>query len=450
MLRAEIAALRAELARSNRKATRNSSNSSQPPSFDFGRKNRRRDKRKPSERKPGGQPGHKKASRDLKPPDEVDELQICRPEACGCCGGRLVGQDPDPWRHQVTEIPPVCPIVTEYQLHTLTCGNCGAATRAKLPEGVSEGCFGPRVQATIAQMTGVLRVSRRSVQSFLADSFGLQMSLGAISKQESIASMALIGPVSEALEYVRNADVVHADETSWRERGQRTWLWAAVTDMVATFLIRPSRGRDVAQELLGQRESGITVSDRYGAYSWIEAEHRQLCWAHLIRDFRRIEESGGKAARVGKRLLECSEELFAAWGQVRDGTLPHEKLAAVTADIPERVRKWLKKGAKCKDSGVDGLCRGILREEPSMWTFVNRPGVEPTNNDAERAIRPAVLLRKCSQGTQSYRGNLFVERLQTVSATLRRQGRNVFEYLVTALQASRLNQPAPSLLPLDR
>jgi transposase len=344
----------------------------------------------------------------------------------------------------------VRPVVTEYQLHTLTCGKCGSSTRATLPEGVTEGCFGPRVQATIALMTGVLRVSRRSVQSFLADSFGLQMSLGAISKQESIASMALIAPVSEALEYVRNADIVHADETSWRERGRRSWLWTAVAGLVIAFLIRPSRGRVVALELLGPRESGVTVSDRYGAYSWIEAEHRQLCWAHLIRDFRRIEECGSKAAHIGKRLLECSDELFAAWHRVRDGTLPHEKLASAIDGIPERVRKWLRKGAECKGSGIDGLCRGILREEPSMWTFVKRPGVEPTNNDAERAIRPAVLLRKCSQGTQSFRGNLFVERLQTVSATLRRQGRNVHEYLVAALQASRLNQPAPSLLPIHR
>jgi transposase len=276
------------------------------------------------------------------------------------------------------------------------------------------------------------------------------MSLGAISKQESIASMALIAPVSEALEYVRNADIVHVDETSWRERGRRTWLWTAVADLVIAFLIRPSRGRVVALELLGPRESGVTVSDRYGAYSWIEAEHRQLCWAHLIRDFRRIEECGSKAAHIGKRLLECSDELFAAWHRVRDGTLHHEELASAIDGIPERVRNWLRKGAECKGSGIDGLCRGILREEPSMWTFVHRRGVEPTNNGAERAIRPAVLLRKCSQGTQSFRGNLVVERLQTAAATLRRQGRNVHEYLVAALQASRLNQPAPSLLPIDR
>ncbi len=216
-LRAEIAVLRAELARSNRKASRDSSNSSQPPSTDLGRKSRRPSNRKPSERKPGGQPGHKKASRDLTPVAEVDELHICRPEACGCCGDRLVGRDEDPWRHQVTDVPPVRPIVTEYQLHTLTCGNCGATTRATLPEGVPKGCFGPRVQATIALMTGVLRVSRRSVQAFLVDSFGLRMSLWALSKQEAIVSMALIAPVSEALEYARIADIVHSDESSWRE-----------------------------------------------------------------------------------------------------------------------------------------------------------------------------------------------------------------------------------------
>jgi transposase len=170
------------------------------------------------------------------------------------------------------------------------------------------------------------------------------MSLGAISKQESIASMALIAPVSEALEYVRNADIVHVDETSWRERGRRTWLWTAVADLVIALLIRPSRGRVVALELLGPRESGVTVSDRYGAYSWIEAEHRQLCWAHLIRDFRRIEECGSKAAHIGKRLLECSDELFAAWHRVRDGTLHHEELASAIDGIPERVRNWLRKG----------------------------------------------------------------------------------------------------------
>jgi transposase len=276
------------------------------------------------------------------------------------------------------------------------------------------------------------------------------MSLGAISKQESIVSMALVDPMHEALEYVRNADIVHADETSWRECGDRAWLWVAVTDLVTAFLIRPSRGRVVAEELLGDRESGVMISDRYAAYSWIDGAHRQVCWAHLIRDFRRISEAGGEVARVGKGLLRCSKEVFAGWNRVRDGTLTHEEFADAIVRIRKRVRKWLTTGEKCGGPGIAGLCRGILRDERSMWTFVDYPGVEPTNNAAERAIRPAVLLRKSSQGTQSRLGSMFVERLQTVSATLRKQGRNVFEFVYTAINAALNDEPAPSLLPTRR
>lgn len=444
-----IAELTAEVARLKRQVDRNSSNSSTPPSADRYRGKNANKKRKASGKNPGGQPGHPKAERDLLPPDQVDDVIECVPSNCSKCDAPLRGRDLDPRRHQVSELPPIRPHVTELRIHTLEC-ECGTWTCGQVPDGVPTGCFGPRLQATIALLTGVYRVSRRNTRAFLENSFGLQMSLGAISKQESIVGRALIEPVRGALDYVQSAKVVHADETSWRECSQKHWLWVAATSLVAAFAIRPSRGKAVAQELLGEKDTQTVVTDRYGSYAWIDGSNRQICWAHLVRDFTWISEGVGDAGRIGNNLLRCSRDLFDAWQRVRDGTQTRQSFADTADDIRKRVRKWLKKGTICDDAGVRSRCNGILKDEPSLWTFASREGVEPTNNAAERAIRPAVLLRRSSQGTQSFRGSLFVERMQTMSVTMRMQGRNVFEYLHDVMRASLTGQAPPSLLPSER
>ena len=410
----------------------NSSNSSRPPSSDPPW-SKPPGNTPPSERRRGGQPGHEKADRELLPPDEV---QCCKPPICEGCGAALSGADRSPLQHQVTEIPPARAKVVEYQLHTLKCRACGRRTRAKLPAGVPSGSFGPRLQATVALLSGAYRISRHNVQQLMSDAFGVDLSLGAISNIEGTVAETLAEPYQATLRAIRRADVVHSDETSWSEANRSAWLWTANAEGMSAFRICSSRGSDVAKELLGEDFAGIHVSDRWSGYDWIDIDQRQVCWAHLIRDFRKIAESGGLAEWIGESLEKQADKLFGYWHRVRAGTMKRSNFRRHAARIRRRIRVLLEDGARCIAWRAPSLCRGILKLESAMWTFVKHEGVEPTNNTAERALRPAVIWRKTSLGTQSSRGSRFVERLLTCVATLRQRGRNVLDYLTTANEAA--------------
>ena len=382
------------------------------------------------------------------PVAEIDELHVCQPTHCAGCGSPVTGSDPTPLRHQVTELPPLKPTVTEYQLHALRCQRCGVVTRAPLPEGVSERAFGPRLQALVAVLSGAYRLSKRNLHQLLADCFGVDLALGSISALERATSEALQEPVAEARRFIQQQPVAHVDETGWREANHRAWLWTAVTQAVTVFLIRSSRGSKVAKELLGEAFAGIVVSDRWSGYRWIPTKHRQLCWAHLIRDLRQMAEIGGSAGAIGEALGMCARQLFHWWHRVRDGTLQRSSFRVYVAQLRLEVRALLREGASCEDAKSAALCRSLLRHEPALWTFMRQEEVELTNNPAERALRPVVLWRKGSFGTQSRAGSEFAERLLTVVATLRQQRRHVLQYVTAACQAALHHQLPPSLLPL--
>jgi transposase len=419
-----------------------SSNSHRPPSSDppwlrpkgGGGKGRRRR---------GGQEGHRRHERKLMPPDEVHCL---KPPACESCGESLSGEDRSPRRHQVTELPPVRAVVSEYRLHALTCRACGHRTRARLPAGVPSSAFGARLQATVALLTGVYRISRRNARQLLADAFNVQISTGAISKLESRITSTLEGPYLQALRTLRREHVVHSDETGWREADRSAWLWGGVSRRVSAFLIRPSRGSVVSKELIGENFPGFHVSDRWSAYGWIHPRRRQVCWAHLVRDFRKIADSGRESRWIGEALLQWTGELFGYWHRVRDGTMKRSTLARHARRIRRHICALLRIGADCRISRASSLSRGILELESAMWTFVKHEGIEPTNNDAERGLRPAVLWRKTSQGTQSARGSRYVERILTCAATLHRRGHNVMDYLAVATTAALNGRKVPSFV----
>lgn len=433
-----IRELKAQLAR-------NSSNSSRPPSSDPP-ENKPKKRRKPSGRKRGAQPGHPPQGRELLPPERVDETIDHKPSHCRRCGAPLKGEDPYPRRHQVTELPPIKPHVEEHRLHELVCSECGAATKAHLPEGVPEGAFGPRLQATVGILTGVLRLSKRAAELALENLFGVDISLGSIIACEKVVSEALREPYEEAKAYVQAQPVAHADETGWRQEGKRAWLWTAVSGVVAVFLVHARRSAKAAGELLGAF-AGILVSDRWKAYNFFDPSKRQLCWAHLIRAFEGFVELGGQAARIGRALLAEADKMFQWWHRVRDGTLSRSSFRTYMAPVRRRVEALLERGARCRNSKVAGRCKDILKLAPALWTFLRVEGVEPTNNAAERALRPAVILRKTSYGTQSDAGSRFVERIMTATQTMRLQGRNVVEFVTEAVHAHLLGRPVPSLLP---
>jgi len=445
-LLALIAALQARVAALEEQVRQTSQNSSRPPSADPPAVTRP-PKRKPSGRRPGAQPGHAAQGRAVLPIERVDHVVPVRPPTCRGCGAPLHGRDPAPRRHQVTELPPVQPVVTEYQLHTLTCARCGVATPAVRPPGVPAGAFGPRVMALVAACTGVYHLSRRTTVALLADLFRIELALGTVTAYEQGASAAVAAPVAEAHAYVQQQAVAHVDETGWHERARRAWLWVAVTALVTVFLVHARRGRVAAKALLGNFQ-GRLVTDRWSAYQAWPVSRRQLCWAHLLREFTAFTERGGTAHRVGRALLAEAKAMFAAWHRVRDGTLSRAAFQAEMRPRRQRMEAWLRRGTACRHAKTAGTCREILTLAPALWTFVDVPGVEPTNNHAERALRPAVLWRKGSFGNHSAGGSRFVERMLTVTTTLRQQQRNVIDYLTEACAAALHAQPAPSLLPV--
>ncbi len=361
--RATIEQQAARIVELERKANQNSRNSHKPPSSDGpstfrGGQLPQRDKR----RKRGGQKGHEGHPRELLSSEQVQDLIDVCPSACEHCGATLVGTDPAPERQQKVDIPPIRAEVTEYRLHALKCDGCGEVTRGRLPEGVPVGYFMPRMLAVIALLSGAYRLSKRQIQQprlqgcnaseryrdeLLGDLLGIGISLGSIITVEQSVSQTLAEPVREAQEYVREQTVVHSDETSWRQALKRAWLWVAVTPWVTVFLIRLSRGKVVAKELLGEGFAGCLVSDRWSGYSWVELRRRQVCFAHLKRDFQKIADAQGDLARIGQSLLEQTQRLFKLWHRVWEGTLERSSFARYVSPIRREVRVLLERRGVC-------------------------------------------------------------------------------------------------------
>jgi transposase len=427
----------------------NSTNSSKPPSSDpIGLK--RKPPTPPSRRERGGQPGHPKAFRALVPPEKLHSSRDCKPVSCRCCGRALHGADPDPLIHQVAELPEIEPIVDEYRLHRLTCPGCGTSTCATLPEGVPTGGYGPYLQAVLATLAGAYRLSKRQIQQLASDLFGLSISTGMISKLERQSAQALEAPYNQLAAAVHTAEVIHADETSWREDRGKAWLWATVAGLITVFTIARNRNARVAKAVLGTQEGPIAVTDRWSAYDWIAGTSRQICWSHLRRDFQAMIDRGGAAEPIGRKLLRRSNRLFRWWHRLEAETVDWGRFRMAMARLRREVRAALGDGARCDCATTRGTCAEILRVEESLWTFARVQGVPPTNNAAERAERHAVIWRRISGGTDSARGSRFVERMLSVVATCRQQGRNVLDYLRSCFEAARGGHAIPSLLPVTQ
>jgi transposase len=449
-LQAQIAKLQAEVRELQERLGQNSSNSHLPPSSNRPGTAPPKRAKEPSGRKPGGQPGHEGKAREFVPIEEVDELVECKPTHCSECGNELQGQDANPLRHQVTEIPPIQPHVTEYQLHSLCCPKCLALTRASLPAGVPEGTYGPRLQAIVSVASGSYQLSKRKIELMVWDFFGAKVSLGSIVRLQQSTSRALEAPVEEAKQYLEQQSQANMDETTWKEgpKRSRAYLWVLVSGLVAVFAVRAKRSADVARSLLG-RFQGVLGTDRLKSYNFVQLLCHQFCWAHLKRDFIKIRDRGGCSEPIGEELLEHRKELFKQLKRARKGDILWSTFQAYASRVRVDVRLVLERGAACADSKTAGSCRELLDKEPAMWTFVRVPGVDPTNNISEQALRQAVIWRKLSFGTHSPQGSRFVERMLTVVHSLRLQKRNVLEFVTAACQAALHNTSAPSLLPVS-
>jgi transposase len=312
---------------------------------------------------------------------------------------------------------------------------------------VPTSAFGPRLQALVAVLSGAYRLSKRAIDELVKDAFGVPIALGSIVNVEQATSEAIAAPVEEMARVLPNEPIVHMDETGWFEQSKRAWLWIAVTARMALFAIRHSRGAKVAKELLGTKFSGILISDRWSAYAWVDVQRRQLCWAHLLRQFLGFQAYGAEASTIGRALELLTETMFHLWHRVREGTMTRKDFQERMEALRSHVVARLHEGRDCSSRAVAGRCREILELEPALWTFVHVEGVEPTNNVGERRLRHGVMWRKTSFGTDSPNGSRFVERILTVVTTLRIQKRNVLDYMAEACEAALHGRPAPSLLP---
>jgi transposase len=420
-----------------------SSNSSKPPSSDPIHV-KRRPPRPPSGKRRGGQRGHQRHTRELVPAERLSAVVDCKPTACRGCGGALRGADPEPIRHQVAELPEIRPDVIEYRLHRLVCHRCGIATRGGLPAGVPRGAFGARLQAVVGLLGGAYRLSKRQIRAILADLLGLTASTGMVCKTERQAAEALAAPVEEVYDHIRGVAAAGVDETGWREDQQRAWLWAAVTDRATAFRIARSRGADALAALVGDPVGPVIICDRFPTYA--RAPTRQVCWAHLRRDFQSMIDRAAGGELIGAKLLHFSGLVFAWWQRHQAGSVHWQTLRGYVAGLKPVVRSLLESGVACSCAWTAKVCRKLLSCESALWTFAALAGVPPHNNAAERALRQGVIWRKTSYGTDSERGSRFVERMLSVVATCRQRGRDVLSFLTNCLCARLDGTPAPSLL----
>ncbi|WP_119157978.1 IS66 family transposase, partial [Caldimonas tepidiphila] len=383
---------------------------------------------------------HKGSFRALLDEAEVDEVVDCQVRAVCECGAPVLAEG-RVLRHQVFEVPPLKARVEEYRLHGGRCSGCGRRHRAVLPAGVPTGQLGPRALALIGTLATRYQMSQHKIRELLADVMGLRFSIGAVSQAHGLVGAALKAPVDEAVRSLAAAPLKHMDETSYGREGQRShWVWALVQPRLAVFSVLPSRARYVIHSLLGAQPRGIVSSDRYAGYAHIPAGQRQLCWAHLLRDFRRIAERQGAPGVVGRWLLATGHVLF-RWRQ--QGRAPQE-----FAPLQRRLRQTLQRGvAQTACRRTAATCAELLKWWPSLWTFLRCPEVAPTNNDAERALRAVVVKRKISGPTRSKRGDEFLSRGFTAHESCRRQNRDLLQYLVSAVTAWISKLTPPSLLP---
>jgi transposase len=461
-LRGQLTALATELASLRERIGRSSRNSSKPPSSD-GPGFKPPARRKGSGRKRGGQPGHPGTGPELLPIERVDEMIDHHPDACRRCGSLLEGEDPDPLRHQVIEIPPITPVVIEHRLHRLVCPCCSTSTCATLPADVEASPYGPRLSSLVGLLGSVFPLSFSKTQALLDQLLGVEISRGAIAKVRERLSAALARPMQEALAFARQQPVAYVDETGAptgnadgnNPTGKRGWQWVMVTAVVTVFIQGLSRSTAAAIELLGSSFGGIVVSDRFSAYNHLPTQQRQLCWAHLIRDLTAIAERTGASAEFGAQLLGLQQQLFDHWHRYKDGTIDWPALQQSCRPIRQAFEATLQQvvelGAQRRErtpwASTVRTCRKLLKVTGALWTFLEIEGIEPTNNAAERALRQSVIQRKISHGVQSTKGAICRSRLLTVTTSLRQQGRDVWQFLEQAWIAHHRGGVMLSLLP---
>jgi transposase len=427
------------------RAHQNSGNSSRPPSSDSPGV-RPHLKRKPSGRKRGGQQGHPGHARIQLGADQITAQVEHRPVQCPGCTLPLdvpLPAEGGPICVQVWEIPPITAEVTEHRGHRVRCPHCAALVP---PPDLPDGAFGPRLTAMASLLHGRFRLSMRETAEIFADLFGVPLGPGSVYALCQEVNAALDEPYEDVRAQVEAETHANVDETGWKQAGERRWLWVAVTAFCTLFVVAKNRSAAVLASVLGETFDGVVSSDRYKAYLSIPLERRQICWAHLKRNLTAFAERGGEIGDWGTEAVGVVEKVFAAWYRYKEGASDRATLQEEIAPLRTQMQKLWECGTTLPSWMVRALCNDVGKLEPALWTFAIVEGVEPTNNAAERALRPAVLWRKGCFGADSAAGNGFVAKILTASATCRQQKGRLLTYLADAVSAYRAGQPAPALL----
>jgi transposase len=444
------------------KASASSRNSSSSPSSDAPktRQQRRAEARAKAKellkkdgkqkREPGGQPGHPGSGRQLLPEDRMQEVVDHYPDDCSGCGREFTDSEKvprhGPGRHQVAELPPTAVFYVEHRTHRLRCPGCRKRTRAILGV-VGESPFGPGLQAAVVALTARNRISRRDMSELVFELFGVRVSVGAIDAICQRTSGLLAGPHERLTRQVLGSAAINVDETGWYLAGENRTMWTAASAQAAIFRIVCDRHRDRLSELLGNDFRGIVTSDRWWAYDLFDPEQRQACWSHLVRDFRFHSEGLAAQQTFGEAGLELTRRLFETWHAYQEH-LDRDRLADEMTPIQAEFRTLLEhagNGSKCHRLHRR-FANNLLKLWPALWTFITTPGVTPTNNAAERALRGPVIHRKLSHGNQSDDGERFTERSLSASVTCRLQHRSLLAYLRELHAAHQTGGALPALL----
>jgi len=428
----------------------NSTNSSKPPSSDGPKV--QRPKKKKSSRSPGGQKGHKGHKRKLLPVEQMDDVHDHYPDACGTCGAPLnptnCPEMSEPERYQSFELPEIKPVMEEHRCHELGCA-CGGRTRAELPPEVAQSQFGPRVHGAIAYLTSVHKIGRRGIVEILNTLFGLELCLGTVCNCIERVSPELEPVAEEVKQSLPESDNLNIDETGWKCKGARRYLWVFVSPLVVYFTIAKSRGAKVLRSVLGEVFNGVITSDDHSAYrSYHKRGIRQLCWAHIIRKLKALKEGRASpdAYIFSRNMLNEVGRILGCWHAFREGYISRAQLLNATTLMRARMKGYCQKYLTSADGEVRTRAKRLLDNWDHLFTFLSHEGVEPTNNAAEQAIRPAVQWRKLCFGNQSDAGERFTERILTVTRTCQLQGKNSFHFLAQLMEAAFKGTPRPSLL----
>jgi transposase len=447
-LKAEMAMLQSELA----KARKNSANSSKPPSSDIVNPSPKGGKRgRRSKRKRGGQPGHTRHQRAPFPPDEIDLTWIHYYTGCPCCGGNLEDTDEAAKVLQQVEIKNVPMQVAEHLRRTQRCVECGKHHLIPWPEDLKKaGLVGPRLTTLIAYVKSTCHMSFSSIRKFLRDVVGVTISRGQLRKVVAKVSESLHEPYEQLLALLQNEDRLNVDETGHKENGQRLWTWCFRASLYTVFKISPSRGSDVLLEVLGKEFDGVLGCDYFGAYRkymrLTENVVLQFCLAHFIRDVKFLVKHPNKKNRdYGSRLLDQLRKLFHVIHRRDEYSTEKRFQSALTRIRDDLVYHATMNSPATREA--KNLGDRFLKHEESFFTFISTPGIEPTNNLAEQAIRFVAIHRRLTQGTRSRAGQIWCERIWTAIATCTQQGRSVFEYIEDAVRACFRGKRAPSLIP---